>query len=215
MTRQFWRTLALVAVVGVMVGVAARTARSLGAEAGRGAVSAGREPHPTRALDEQAFLDEMISHHRTAVALATAALGRTERPEIRLLAHGLVARHEHEITEMKSWRVAWFADEADAGGSDGHTPQHTIRAMDTADPALTPDEDFDATFISLMLTHHAEVLIEAEDMLMAGPREEIMLLAERISGAYAAEIGDLQQWRDEWFSSAERARAAARPGSTR
>lgn len=160
-------------------------------------MSAGREPDVTAALDEQAFLETMIAHHRRAVALAKAALARTERPEIRILAYNLITRHEHEITEMRSWRRAWFTDETDG---EAHAPRDAISATDIANPGLTPDEDFDAAFISLMVTHHAEVLLAAEDILMADPREELMLFAEHISGAYAAEIGELQRWRDEWFS---------------
>jgi uncharacterized protein (DUF305 family) len=200
MTRRFWTTLAFLGVGGVVIGVAARTAKPVGDESGLGAMALGRELDVSMALDEQAFLEEMVSHHQAAVARATVALARTNHPEIRLLAGSVISRSEHEIAEMRSWHLEWFADTADAGiGGVGASPD-TITTIDVEELRLTPDEDFETTFLSMMLTHYAGVLVKAEEVLMTGPREEVMLFAERISAEYAARIGQLQQWRDEWFS---------------
>ena len=198
MTGRYWTTLAFVGVVGVLVGMAARTARIKGDGPGLGTTSVERGLDLSIAVDEQSFIEEMISHHRAAVSLTRVALARTTRPELRLLAGNVISRNEHEITEMGSWHREWFADMS--GGSRVDAPPETFSTIDVDELNLTPDEDFDATFLSMMLTHYAGVLVKAEEMFLAGPREEIVLFAAHISAEYAAAIGQLQQWRDEWFS---------------
>lgn len=58
---------------------------------------------------DRAFLAEMIVHHEGAIAMATAALAATSRPEIKTLAEEIIAAQMKEIEQMRAWQAAWFA----------------------------------------------------------------------------------------------------------
>lgn len=50
---------------------------------------------------EDLFLRLMIPHHRAGVAMARAVLERTQRPEVRALAHAIVAGQASEMARMQ------------------------------------------------------------------------------------------------------------------
>lgn len=57
---------------------------------------------------EQAFLDEMITHHEGAVEMAQVLLKETKRPELIKLANDIISAQNTEITMMKNWNKEWF-----------------------------------------------------------------------------------------------------------
>lgn len=54
------------------------------------------------------FIDGMIPHHQGAVTMATEALNKSKRPEIKKLAQEIIASQNAEINQMKQWRKAWY-----------------------------------------------------------------------------------------------------------
>ncbi|MBC6435963.1 DUF305 domain-containing protein [Nostoc sp. HG1] len=54
------------------------------------------------------FINAMIPHHESAVVMATDALSKTKRPEIKKLAEDIVSSQQAEIAQMKQWRKAWY-----------------------------------------------------------------------------------------------------------
>src|SRR6266508_4245680 len=50
------------------------------------------------------FIDLMIPHHESAVAMAQVALTRAEHEEIRQLAEDIIASQSAEISHMQVWR---------------------------------------------------------------------------------------------------------------
>lgn len=59
---------------------------------------------------DKAFIDEMIPHHESAIAMAETALQETENPEIREIALGIVSAQNQEIEEMMQWRQQWYPE---------------------------------------------------------------------------------------------------------
>ena len=59
---------------------------------------------------DRAFIDEMIPHHESAIAMAEVARQKTEDPEIRKIATGIVSAQEQEIEQMKQWRRQWYPE---------------------------------------------------------------------------------------------------------
>ena len=53
------------------------------------------------------FLEMMSEHHRGALAMATEARQKAERPEIKTLAGQIVKAQESEIKKMSDWRAQW------------------------------------------------------------------------------------------------------------
>jgi uncharacterized protein (DUF305 family) len=61
-------------------------------------------------LFDKAFIDNMIPHHESAIAMAQVVLGESENPEIREIAGAIVDAQEREIEQMRSWRDEWYPE---------------------------------------------------------------------------------------------------------
>lgn len=57
---------------------------------------------------DEAFIDMMISHHESAIAMAQEILKTTQRPELQQLANDIISAQQAEIEQMQEWRQAWF-----------------------------------------------------------------------------------------------------------
>lgn len=163
---------------------------------------------------DQAFIDMMVPHHRSAVEMAKLAPERAEHEELRTLAGDIITAQEREISEMKAWRAEWFGSDQtppmDAmpvlpgvempgmgDDMDGATMDMTaaIEMLRTADP-------FDEAFIEAMIGHHESAIAAAEVVLPQTERPEIRSLAEDIIESQQAEIDQMETWRAEWYPDA-------------
>ncbi len=59
---------------------------------------------------DKAFIDAMIPHHESAIAMANVALEESENGEIRGIAEDIVAAQKREIAQMRSWRQQWYPE---------------------------------------------------------------------------------------------------------
>jgi uncharacterized protein (DUF305 family) len=59
---------------------------------------------------DKAFIDDMIPHHESAIAMAEVARRETNDPEIRRIASDIVSAQEREIGKMKQWRQQWYPE---------------------------------------------------------------------------------------------------------
>ena len=59
---------------------------------------------------DEAFIDNMIPHHESAISMASVALAESENPEIREIAGAIVEAQEREIEQMISWRDEWYPE---------------------------------------------------------------------------------------------------------
>ena len=57
---------------------------------------------------DEAFIDAMIPHHESAIAMANAALDGSDNPEVREIARAIVEAQEKEIAQMEAWRQDWY-----------------------------------------------------------------------------------------------------------
>jgi len=57
---------------------------------------------------DKAFIDAMIPHHKSAIAMASVALEESEIPEIREIARDIVRAQQREIRQMEQWREEWY-----------------------------------------------------------------------------------------------------------
>jgi uncharacterized protein (DUF305 family) len=56
---------------------------------------------------DRAFVEMMIPHHESAIAMATDAKTKGTHAEIRDLAAAIVIDQQREIVQMKAWRESW------------------------------------------------------------------------------------------------------------
>ena len=145
------------------------------------------------ALDEQSFLEQMVPHHQSAIEMATMALDKAQRPEVRRLAQQIITAQEAEIAEMRDWHETWFGSELVAAEDGAHHDTDMTELEESA------GDGFDRAFLRMMIPHHAGAIAMADAVMMDSPRTEIRELADEIVAAQAKEIGQMQEWREQWF----------------
>ena len=59
---------------------------------------------------DQAFIDAMIPHHRSAIEMAKVANQESENLRIRELAGNIVSAQNGEIEQMRRWREQWYQE---------------------------------------------------------------------------------------------------------
>jgi uncharacterized protein (DUF305 family) len=198
-TNRFWAILAVVGVVALAAGVGIGAAIWAGGDHGDNAASmdmmgsAHGSTGEASALDEEAFLEQMVPHHESAIAMAQIALDKSDRPEIRRLAQGIITAQKSEIDQMKAWHLAWFEEELTPDTSGPHG------SIDMGQLETVSGDQFDLAFLSMMIPHHASAITMAESVMMGSPRDEVTMVADEIIAAQAKEIGQMQRWRDQWF----------------
>jgi uncharacterized protein (DUF305 family) len=141
-------------------------------------------------LDEQSFLEQMVPHHESAVEMATMALDKSTRPQVRQLAQGIIDAQEAEIAQMRDWHQEWYGAELQSDAA-----MHT----DMGDLEQATGPDFDRMFLRMMIAHHASAIMMADAVTMDDPRAEVTTLAGEITAAQSKEIGEMQEWREQWF----------------
>ncbi len=89
--------------------------------------------------------------------------------------------------------------------ADGTAPSAADGGMAHGDHTMDlgpADATYDLRFIDAMVIHHQGAVTMAEAALEQSQRPEIRQLAEAIIAAQAEEIGQMQQWRKDWYPDA-------------
>ncbi len=152
------------------------------------------------------FIDGMTPHHEGAVVMAQEALQKSTRPEIRQLAQAIIDAQEKEISQLKEWRTAWYADAGDEpmmySAEMGHTmpmTQEMRSSMMMAGDLGAADDQFDLRFIDAMVPHHEAAVDMAQQALEKSDRPEIQELAQNIIASQQQEIDQMTKWKQDWY----------------
>lgn len=159
-------------------------------------------------IDEQ-FIDMMVPHHESAVAMAKLAKERSERPEIKELADEIIAAQEKEIAQLKAWRKEWFGSDETPPmsampllpgmGMGGHDLGEQTMDMTADLKELEAAEDFDKAFLDAMIAHHEMAIEAAKIAEKEAQRPEIKELAGQIVAAQEREIAQMKTWLEAWY----------------
>ncbi len=148
---------------------------------------------------DQAFIDAMVPHHRSAIAMANAALDAgLKEPQLRSIAQAIVDNQQDEIDRMLEWRRQWYGS-AELGPDAGDQLGMSMDDMGMAgDPAtLTSSGNVDADFASMMIVHHDGAIAMAQMAPERSKREEIRTLAQAIITAQEDEIATMKPFAEE------------------
>ena len=159
--------------------------------AGTTATAAGNVPF------DLAFIDAMVPHHRSAIAMAKAAQkAGLSQPELVKIAGDIVSSQQTEIDEMLDWREQWYGSRAvepmnadTLGMSDeemgmmGHDMEGDIAHAD----------DVDAAFADAMIPHHEGAIAMAKLADERAQHQEIKDLGAAIISAQEREITILEK----------------------
>jgi uncharacterized protein (DUF305 family) len=166
-------------------------------------------PQPAMELD-QAYIDMMIPHHASIVALAQAALPRLTEPRLQTMAQSIIDAQRSEITELQGYRQQWYGspepmsmDEAMMAAMMHMMPSMT-GTMEQMAMQMNPEaevvafcagEDANLTFIDLTIPHHQVAIQASEAAVTRAKHPEIQAFAQRVIAAQQREIDELQQVR--------------------
>ncbi len=155
---------------------------------------------------DRQFIDMMVPHHQSAVAMAQVALTRAQHPQIKSLARSIIADQNGEINQMKFWRKEWYGSSATPSmatmpmlpgmtmSMSGMMMVHDIASLKTATP-------FDKAFIDDMMPHHQMAIDAATFELQRGSHQQLKALALSIIKGQSREEGLMQAYRELWYGS--------------
>lgn len=172
--------------------------------------------HMTMELD-QMYIDMMIPHHESIIAMAQAALPRLADERLREIAQAVIATQGPEIAELREYREAWYGDPEPMAMDDG-----MMRAMDEMMPgmsgtmdemafqmdaaaqvaAICAAENTDLAFIDQTIPHHQMAIEASEAVLDDAVHPEIRDVAQRVIAAQQREIDELTAIRQELSAEA-------------
>jgi uncharacterized protein (DUF305 family) len=149
---------------------------------------------PGGEYSDAAFVDSMVPHHEGAVEMAEVGLENAEHEEIRQLSQNIIDSQRAEIEKFGRIRE----------GLDGPTTEMSEEDMSMMgmmdDPQQLANEDpFDKAFIDNMIPHHRSAIAMAEVVVKESEDPEIREIANDIVSAQEREIGQMKQWRQEWY----------------
>jgi len=200
MTRRVWLIIAVVAVVALGAGVGIGAAAWAGgdhsddpAASGQGTAAMAMDDTHGSAMTEQAFLEEMVPHHESAIQMAQIAVAKGNSAEVRGLANDILTTQQEEIARMRAIHDVAFGEELDPSEMGPHA------SVDLSELEAASGHEFDRIFLRMMIPHHASAIAMCEEVMMSEPREEIGALADEIVAAQAKEIGEMQEWRERFF----------------
>lgn len=140
---------------------------------------------------DRAFIDAMIPHHRSAIAMAQTAQNEgLASPKLNMIAIDIVDSQQKEIDQMLAWREKWYGSrtlDPNAGAELG---------MSMAEMGMTHGPDdmtgssgvVDQMFASMMIDHHKGAIAMARMALQRGQHPEIKALARAIITAQEREV---------------------------
>src|SRR5215207_1817255 len=155
---------------------------------------------------DQLYIDMMMPHHESIIALAQAAQDRLTDERLVAIAENIVSSQRAETEELRGYREQWY------GSPEGMPMDASMMGMmmemmpamgdmtamqEMMDPnALVASfcgaEDPDLTFIDLTIPHHQMAITASEAALEQATHDEIRMIAERVIQDQQREIDELQ-----------------------
>jgi uncharacterized protein (DUF305 family) len=163
---------------------------------------------------DQLYIDMMVPHHQSIIALAQAAQDRLTDERLVAIAENIISSQQAEIEELQGYREEWYGSRTampmDGSMMDmmdmmdmmmpGMEDMQAMAAMMDADAlvaAFCAGEDADLTFIDLTIPHHQMAIMASEAALEQATHEEIREIAERVIQDQQREIDELTAIRQE------------------
>jgi len=146
---------------------------------------------------DKRFIEAMIPHHESAVAMAKLARQKATHPEIKALADSIIASQSAEIKTMRQWHKDWYG--TDVSKQTGITMMGGGMLDSQAEvDSLNAATDFDKAFLEQMIPHHQMAVMMANMLGQGTNRPEMQKLAGDILSAQSKEINQMQTWQTQW-----------------
>lgn len=164
-----------------------------------------------------AYIDTMIPHHASVIALAERAQDELQDDRLVAIAHAIIETQPGEIATLMEFRTLWYPDESEDVSDERLHEMMIVTMVDRMDACDGPDhmdlmdsewlvaefdaaEDKDIRFIDLVIPHHQMAVDQSENGLVLADHEELVTLCEEVIEAQTAEIEMLRRIRGEIIS---------------
>lgn len=132
------------------------------------------------------YLDQMATHHKAAMLLASQVEDKTDREEIKTLAKEILTNEPKLIDELYAWKKDWYKDS---------------RAV--KDPSVVniggKDDKTDLRFLNALIAHHQEGIAMTEEIKMKSSRKEVLDNADAVEMFLTTTLKTLLEWRSQWY----------------
>lgn len=156
---------------------------------------------------DQMYIDMMLPHHASIIALAQAAQEGLTDERLQVIAGNIITSQTAENEELRGYREAWYGSNQSMpmdGAMMGMMMEMMPGMGDMAamqqqmDPhalvaAFCASEDADMAFIELTIPHHMMAIRASEAALDQATNEELRTVAERVIADQQREIEELEQ----------------------
>jgi uncharacterized protein (DUF305 family) len=160
---------------------------------------------------DQMYIDMMIPHHQSIIAMVQAALPRLQDERLREIAQAVIEDQGAEIAQLQEYREAWYGapnsmpmDDAMMAAMEQMMPgmgdRESMVAMMDAEAlvaAFCAAENADLAFIDLTIPHHEMAIAASEAALEQATHPEIQEVAQQVIDAQEREIDELSAIRQE------------------
>jgi uncharacterized protein (DUF305 family) len=149
---------------------------------------------------DQAFIDAMVPHHRSAIEMAEGARARgLTQPDLDKIAGDIITSQQEEIDQMLGWREQWFGSRrlGPIAPEVLGVPESELGMEHGGGDQIAGATDVDKKFAEMMIPHHEGAIAMAEAAQTRAEHEELKTLAAAIIEAQAREIGVLHPHAEE------------------
>jgi uncharacterized protein (DUF305 family) len=158
------------------------------------------------------YIDMMIPHHESIIALAQVALPDLTDPRLQEITQEIIREQGTEIETLKEYREAWYGS-AEPLPMDEAMMQMMIEmmpsmaamgsmeemAMQMDPPALVAAfcsaDNPDLAFIDLVIPHHEMAIASSQDALEMATHDELKVIAQQVIEDQQREIDELSMIR--------------------
>jgi uncharacterized protein (DUF305 family) len=147
---------------------------------------------------DQHFIQQMIPHHESAIAMAELAKQKATHPEVKTLADDIIFSQSTEIQQMRDWYKSWFDDEVPITGMGRMSGGNIMMDSQASIEQLSSATDFDKALLEQMIPHHQMAVMMAEMLMETTNRPEMQKLADDIIAAQTNEINEMKLWQTQW-----------------
>ncbi|MEU1981597.1 DUF305 domain-containing protein [Nocardia sp. NPDC019395] len=141
------------------------------------------------------FAQEMIPHHRQAVAMAALVPSHSTDPRVVDLAARIQQAQDPEIAAMTGWLEAWGApvpEDSGHSGTDHGAMPGMMSTEQMAELEAAEGAEFDRMWLTMMIDHHEGAVQMARTELAEGTDPQARVTAQQIIDAQQSEIQEMR-----------------------
>lgn len=152
---------------------------------------------PARSAVDEGFAYDMKRHHEQAVEIAELVNGRTQDPEVTILARDIALTQQYQVGQMRGWLDSWGLPATSRDGSMTWMGTHgSMPGLATSDELdglrVAESRDVDERFVQLMIKHHEGGIAMAERAGNQATIGHVRALASGIARSQRSEVDTMR-----------------------